>query len=61
MGRSTDLDNFGYFDCAPDNQITFWGIYGTRTLRHDITLDLYYLGIPGRQATYNRSTANELR
>ena len=56
-----DLDNFGYFDNAPDHQTAFWGIYGTRTLRHDITLDLYYLGIARKNATYNRGTANELR
>lgn len=56
-----DFDNFGYFDNAPDSQTTFWGIYSTRPLRHGISLDLYYLGIARKQATYNRGTANELR
>ena len=56
-----DLDNFGFFDNNPDHQTSFWGIYNTRPLRRDISLDLYYLGIARKQATYNRGTANELR
>jgi hypothetical protein len=56
-----DLDNFGYFDNNPDHQTTFWGIYSTRPVRRGISVDLYYLGIARKQATYNRGTANELR
>jgi Alginate export len=56
-----DVDNFGYFDNVPDHQTAFWGIYSTRPLRAGVSVDLYYLGIARKQATYNRGTANELR
>jgi Alginate export len=56
-----DLDNFGFFDNAPDHKTAFWGIYSTRPLRRKISADLYYLGIARKQATYDRGTANELR
>jgi hypothetical protein len=56
-----DLDNFGFFDNAPDHKTTFWGIYSMRPLRRSVSVDLYYLGIARKQATYNRGTANELR
>jgi len=56
-----DRDNFGFFDNAPDHKTTFWGIYSTRPLRRSVSVDLYYLGIARKQATYNRGTANELR
>jgi hypothetical protein len=56
-----DFDNCGYFNNNPDNQTSFWGIYSTRSVGRGISADLYYLGIARKQATYNRSTANELR
>jgi hypothetical protein len=56
-----DVDNFGYFDNNPNSQVNFWGIYSTRTLPRDFALDLYYLGLARKEATYNRGTANELR
>jgi hypothetical protein len=56
-----DLDNFGYFDNVPDHRTAFWGIYSTRPLRSQISVDLYYLGLARKDATYNRGTANELR
>jgi hypothetical protein len=58
-----DLDDFGFFDNAPDHNTAFWGIYSTRNrpIRRGISVDLYYLGIARKQATYNRGTANELR
>ena len=56
-----DLDNFGFFDNAPDHKTAFWGLYSTRPVRRGISMDLYYLGIARKQATYNRGTANELR
>jgi hypothetical protein len=56
-----DFDNFGYFNNNPDNQTTFWGIYSTRPLRRNVSMDLYYLGINTNQTTYQRGTANELR
>jgi hypothetical protein len=56
-----DFDDFGFFNNNPNSQITFWGIYSTRPLRRSVSMDLYYLGIARKQATYNRGTANELR
>jgi Alginate export len=56
-----DLDNFGYFDNAPDHQTAFWGIYSTRPLRRQVSVDIYYLGLARQDATFNRGTANELR
>ena len=56
-----DFDRFGFFDNAPDNQTNFWGIYGTRPLRPNVSMDLYYLGIDTNQTTYQRGSANELR
>ena len=55
-----DFDHFGFFDNNPDNQTGFWGIYGTRLSRRNVSLDLYYLGINTNQTTYQRGTANEL-
>jgi Alginate export len=56
-----DFDNFGYFDNNPNNQVSFWGIYSTLPLRHDVSIDLYYFGIARKQILYNNVTANELR
>jgi Alginate export len=60
-----DVDNFGYFDNEPDHRTGFWGIYSTRPLRGNASMDLYYLGINTNQTTYQttyqRRTANELR
>ena len=56
-----DFDKFGYFNNNPDNQTGFWGIYSTRPLRRNVSMDLYYLGINTNQTTYQRGTANELR
>jgi hypothetical protein len=36
-----DLDNFGFFDNAPDHKTAFWGIYSTRPVRRGISVDLY--------------------
>jgi hypothetical protein len=56
-----DLDKLGYFDNIPDHQTAFWGIYATRQLRHEISVDTYYLGEDRKNATYVRGTATELR
>jgi Alginate export len=56
-----DFDNPGFFDNAPNNQVGFWGVYGTRPLFHKIVLDLYYLGLDRKQATFERGTAQEVR
>jgi hypothetical protein len=56
-----DLDNPGFFDNAPNHAVGFWGVYATRTLPHQTSLDLYYLGLSRKQATFQRGTAQEVR
>src|ERR1700744_4267566 len=56
-----DLDNFGFFDNAPNHAVGFWGVYATRTLPHETSLDVYYLGLDRKQATFERGTAQEVR
>jgi hypothetical protein len=55
------LDNFGFFDDAPNHQVGFWGVYGWRPLSRGVTVDAYYLGLSRTQATYQRGTAPEQR
>ena len=56
-----DLDKPGCFDNAANHTVGFWGVYGTRPLPHKISLDLYYLGLDQKQATFERGTAQEVR
>jgi Alginate export len=56
-----DLDNPGFFDNAPNHAVGFWGIYATRSLRHKNQLDVYYLGLDRKEATFQRGTAQEVR
>jgi Alginate export len=56
-----DSDNPGFFDNAPDHAVGFWGVYATRTLAHNTFLDLYYIGLDRKQATFERGTAQEVR
>jgi hypothetical protein len=56
-----DLDNPGFFDNAPNHAVGFWGVYTTRTLPRKMSLDVYYLGLDRRQATFERGTAQEVR
>jgi Alginate export len=56
-----DLDNPGFFDNAPNHAVAFWGVYATRTLPRKMSLELYYLGLDRRQATFERGTAQEVR
>ncbi|MBM7049211.1 alginate export family protein [Rhizobium lusitanum] len=50
------------FDDSTDTRTTFWGIYSTTTIPSiDGGLDLYYLGIDNRGATFDRGTGRELR
>src|SRR5271170_7586262 len=46
-----DLDNFGFFDNAPDHAVSFWGVYATRPSSSKMSLEVYYLGLDRRQAT----------
>jgi hypothetical protein len=56
-----DLDNPGFFDNAPNHAVGFWGVYATRPLTRKMPLDVYYLGLDRRQATFERGTAQEVR
>jgi hypothetical protein len=56
-----DLDKPGFFDNAPNHAVGFWGIYATRPFGNKNSLDLYYLGLDRKEATFQRGTAHELR
>lgn len=56
-----DEDNPGFFDNAPIPTVSFWGIYATHPVPHKTSLDLYYLGLDRKQATFERGTAQEVR
>jgi Alginate export len=56
-----DLDKPGFFDNAPNHQVGFWGVYVTRSLPNRTTLELYYLGLDRKEATFQRGTAQEVR
>jgi hypothetical protein len=56
-----DSDKFGFFDNAPDHTVGFWGVYATRPLPRKHTLDVYYLGLNRKEATFERGTAQEVR
>jgi Alginate export len=56
-----DLDKPGFFDNAPNHQVGFWGVYVTRSLPNRTTLELYYLGLDRKEATFQRGTAQEIR
>ena len=56
-----DLDKLGFFDNSPNHQVGFWGVYVTRSLPKRTTLELYYLGLDRKEATFQRGTAQEVR
>src|ERR1700675_2725325 len=56
-----DLDKPGFFDNKPNHQVSFWGAYATSSLPKKINLDLYYLGLDRKEATFQRGTAHEVR
>lgn len=56
-----DLDNFGFFDNAPNHAVGFWGVYATKSLPRKTSLEMYYLGLDRKQATFERGTAQEVR
>lgn len=56
-----DLDKPGFFDNAPNHAVGFWGIYATRSLPHKNSLDVYYLGLNRKEATFQRGMAQEVR
>ena len=56
-----DEDNPGFFDNVPNHAVGFWGVYATRPLPDKTFLDLYYLGLDRKEATFERGTAQEVR
>jgi hypothetical protein len=56
-----DLDKPGYFDNAPNHAVGFWGVYAARSLPRKVCVDVYYLGLDRKQATFERGTAREVR
>jgi len=56
-----DLDKPGFFDNAPDHDVGFWGVYATKPWFRKTALDVYYLGLDRKQATFERGTAQEVR
>jgi hypothetical protein len=56
-----DLDNFGFFDNAPNHAVGFWGAYATKSLPRTTSLEMYYLGLDRKRATFERGTAQEVR
>jgi hypothetical protein len=56
-----DLDNPGFFDNAPNHAVEFWGVYATRPSTTKTSVDLYYLGLDRKSATFERGTAQEVR
>lgn len=44
-----DVDNPGFFDNIPNHAVGFWGVYAVRTLPHNTSLDLYYLGLDRKE------------
>jgi len=51
------------FDDPPNHATMFWGVYGVRPLpiTNGGNIDVYYLGIDNKQATFQRGTAREVR
>jgi hypothetical protein len=56
-----DSDKPGFFDNVPNHAVSFWGVYSTRAVPRKTTLDVYYLGLDRRNATFERGTAQEVR
>jgi hypothetical protein len=56
-----DEDKPGFFDNEPNPQVAFWGVYSTRPIVRNISMDVYYLGLDRSEATFERGTARELR
>jgi hypothetical protein len=56
-----DLDKPDFFDNVPNHAVGFWGVYTTRPLPKRSSLELYYLGLDRKEATFERGTAHEVR
>lgn len=57
------VNNIALFDDPPNHATMFWGAYGVRSLpsTHGGNIDVYYLGIDNKDATFSRGTAEEIR
>jgi hypothetical protein len=57
------LNNVGVFDDPPSHATMFWGVYAVRPLpaTKGGNIDVYYLGIDNKEATFQRGTAQEIR
>jgi hypothetical protein len=57
------VNNIAVFDDPPNHATMFWGAYGVRPLpsTHGGNVDVYYLGIDNKDATFLRGTAEEIR
>lgn len=57
------INNVNVFDDPPNHATMFWGVYAVKPLpiTQGGNIDLYYLGIDNKQATFDRGTAQEIR
>ena len=55
--------NVGFFDDSPDHTRSFWGVYASRPVHvlQGSNLDLYYLGLDRKQATFDQGSGREQR
>lgn len=53
----------GFFDDSPDHRRSFWGVYATRPFNvlPNGNIDLYYLGLDRKQATFDQGSGREQR
>jgi hypothetical protein len=56
-----DQDNPGFFDNEPKHDVGFWGIYASRPSPSKTSVEMYYLGLDRKSATFQRGTAQEVR
>lgn len=56
-----DRDNPGFFDNVPNHSVGFWGVYAARYSPSKSSVELYYLGLDRKSATFERGTAHEVR
>jgi hypothetical protein len=56
-----DLDNPGFFDNAPNHKTGFWGVYANRPSPQKTSVEVYYMGLDRKSATFERGTAQEVR
>ena len=56
-----DRDKPGFFNNVPNHSVSFWGAYVVRPMPQKTLLDVYYLGLDRRLATFERGTAQEVR